>query len=169
MQNREIDILLVENDSSDAELTIHTLRKNNLASSVQVVEDGEEALDFLLCRSRYQDRSILDRPRVVLLDLKLPKVEGLEVLRVLKSEHATRAIPVVILTSSKEHKDLVEGYRLGASAYVQKPVDFDQFRQTIREIGLFWILLNQPPPTEAFERGGSAAEGVDPDGKFLAP
>jgi len=149
--NRDIDVLLVENDASDAELAIHTLRKNNLANSVQVVEDGEEALDFLFCRSRYADRSILDRPRVILLDLKLPKVEGLEVLRALKNERATRAIPVVILTSSREQKDLIEGYRLGASAYVQKPVDFDQFRQTIREIGLFWIVLNQPPPTEAFE------------------
>jgi two-component system response regulator len=149
--NRDIDVLLVENDASDAELAIHTLRKNNLANSVQVVEDGEEALDFLFCRSRYADRSILDRPRVILLDLKLPKVEGLEVLRALKNERATRAIPVVILTSSREQKDLIEVYRLGASAYVQKPVDFDQFRQTIREIGLFWIMLNQPPPTEAFE------------------
>ncbi len=148
--SRDIDILLVENDSSDAELTIHTLRKNNLANSVHVVEDGEEALDFLFCRRRYEDRSILDRPRVILLDLKLPKVEGLDVLRALKNERATRAIPVVILTSSREPKDLIEGYRLGASAYVQKPVDFDQFRQTIREIGLFWIILNQPPPTEAF-------------------
>ena len=154
--SRDIDILLVENDSSDAELTIHTLRKNNLANSVHVVEDGEEALDFLFCRSRYEDRSILDRPRVILLDLKLPKVEGLEVLRALKNERATRAIPVVILTSSREPKDLIEGYRLGASPYVQKPVDFDQFRQTIREIGLFWIMLNQPPPTEAFEADPSA-------------
>ena len=154
---REIDILLVENDSSDAELTIHTLRKHNLANSVHVVEDGEEALDFLFCRSKYEDRSILDRPRVILLDLKLPKVEGLEVLRAVKNERATRAIPVVILTSSREQKDLVEGYRLGASAYVQKPVDFDQFRQTIREIGLFWILVNQPPPTEAFEADSSAS------------
>jgi CheY-like chemotaxis protein len=154
---REIDILLVENDSSDAELTIHTLRKHNLANSVHVVEDGEEALDFLFCRSKYEDRSILDRPRVILLDLKLPKVEGLEVLRALKNERATRAIPVVILTSSREQKDLIEGYRLGASAYVQKPVDFDQFRQTIREIGLFWILVNQPPPTEAFEVDSSAS------------
>jgi two-component system response regulator len=149
--SRDIDILLVENDSSDAELTIHTLRKNNLANSVQVVEDGEEALDFLFCRSRYEDRSIVDRPRVILLDLKLPKVEGLEVLRALKNDPATRAIPVVILTSSREQKDLIEGYRLGASAYVQKPVDFDEFRRTIREIGLFWIVVNQPPPTEAFE------------------
>ena len=149
--SQDIDILLVENDSSDAELTIHTLRKNNLANSVQLVEDGQEALDFLFCRSRYEDRSILDRPKVILLDLKLPRIEGLEVLRALKNDQATRAIPVVILTSSREPKDLVEGYRLGASAYVQKPVDFDQFRHTIREIGLFWILLNQPPPTEAFE------------------
>jgi two-component system, response regulator len=149
--NRDIDILLVENDSSDAELTIHTLRKNNLANSIQIVEDGEEALDFLFCRRDYEDRSILDRPKVILLDLKLPKIEGLEVLRALKNDVATRAIPVVILTSSREPKDLVEGYRLGASAYVQKPVDFDQFRQTIREIGLFWILLNQPPPIEVFE------------------
>ena len=109
--SRDIDILLVENDSSDAELTIHTLRKNNLANSVHVVEDGEEALDFLFCRSRHEDRSILDRPRVILLDLKLPKVEGLEVLRALKNERATRAIPVVILTSSREPKDLIEGYR----------------------------------------------------------
>src|SRR5437763_9827852 len=155
--SRDIDILLVENDSSDAELTIHTLRKNNLANSIQVVEDGEEALDFLFCRSRYEDRSILDRPKVILLDLKLPKIEGLEVLRALKNDVATKAIPVVILTSSREPKDLLVGYRLGASAYVQKPVDFDQFRQTIREIGLFWILLNQAPPIEAFETDPSVA------------
>jgi len=151
---QDIDILLVENDSADAELTIHTLRKNNLANSIHLVEDGEEALDFVFCRGAYADRSILDRPRVILLDLKLPKVEGLDVLRELKNDPATRAIPVVILTSSREQKDLIEGYKLGVSAYVQKPVDFDQFRQTIREIGLFWILMNQPPPTEAF--GGVA-------------
>ena len=150
-ESKEIDILLVENDPSDAELTIHTLRKNNLAASIHIVEDGAEALDFIFCRSKYEGRSILDRPRVILLDLKLPKVEGLEVLRTIRNDRATKAIPVVILTSSREQRDLIEGYRLGVSAYVQKPVDFDQFRQTIREIGLFWILMNQPPPTQAFE------------------
>ena len=148
---RDIDILLVENDPADAELTIHTLRKNNLAGSLHLVEDGAEALDFVFCRGAYADRSMLDRPRVILLDLKLPKVDGLEVLRALKNEPATRAIPVVILTSSREQKDLIEGYRLGVSAYVQKPVDFEKFRQTIREIGLFWISMNQPAPPEAFD------------------
>ena len=146
----DIEILLVDDNVSDVELTIHTLRKNNLANSIHVAQDGKEALDFIFCRGQYAGREMAKRPKVILLDLKLPKVDGLKVLKAIRSDERTRSIPVVILTSSKEQRDLVEGYHLGASAYIQKPVDFDDFRKTIREIGIFWLLVNEPPPVEAF-------------------
>jgi two-component system response regulator len=150
MSNNHVEILLIDDDPSDIELTMHVLRSNRLANFIHIAEDGEEALDFVFCRGKYAARSLEERPRVILLDLKLPKVNGIEVLRTLKSDERTRAIPVVILTSSKEQRDLIEGYKLGVSAYIQKPVDFVEFRNTIKEIGMFWLVVNEPPPPEVF-------------------
>ncbi len=142
---KQVDILLVEDNKDDVELTLHALRTENLANNIQVVVDGEEALDFLFCRGKFSERSMNDAPRLVLLDLKLPKVDGLEVLRRLKADTRTKSIPVVILTSSKEERDLVDGYKLGTNSYIQKPVDFDQFRETVKRVGLYWLVVNQAP------------------------
>jgi len=144
-----IQILLVEDNPADVELTLHALRENKLANSIQVARDGEEALDFLFCRGGFQNRSFDSLPRMILLDLKLPKVDGLEVLRAIKEDPRTRAIPVVILTSSKEDRDLISGYQLGVNSYIQKPVDFTQFRETIRQLGLYWLVVNAVPPVMA--------------------
>lgn len=141
-----VEILLVEDNPKDVELTLHALHEGNLANRIEVVRDGEEALDFLFCRGPHSDRSFKNAPRLVLLDLKLPKIDGLEVLQQLKSDSRTKAIPVVILTSSKEERDLVNGYQLGANSYIQKPVDFNQFRETVKQLGLYWLVVNQPPP-----------------------
>ena len=148
--SHEVEILLVEDSAEDAELTIRALRRNNLANEIHVSTDGVEALDFLFCRGVHADRTFTHPPRLVLLDLKLPKVDGLEVLRAIRADERTKAIPVVVLTLSKQHKDLVAGYNLGVSAYVQKPVDFEQFSEAMRQIGMFWMLINQPPPSSAF-------------------
>jgi two-component system, response regulator len=146
----EVEILLVEDSSEDSELTIRALRRNKLANDIQVVEDGAEALDFLFCRGEYKDRTFSQYPKLVLLDLKLPKVSGMEVLRAMRADERTKTIPVVVLTSSKEERDLIEGYQLGVNAYAQKPVDFEQFSETVRQIGMFWMLVNQAPPQGAF-------------------
>jgi two-component system response regulator len=146
----KIEILLVEDNPKDLELTLHALRKENLSNGIQVVRDGEEALEFLFCRGAYSQRSFDRPPRLIVLDLKLPKIDGLEVLRQIKNDSRTRAIPVAILTSSKEERDLVEGYNLGANSYIQKPVDFDKFRDTVKQLGLYWLVVNQPPPSSAF-------------------
>ena len=143
-------VLLVEDNADDLELTLRALRKENLANGIEVVRDGEEALDFLFCRGPYADRSFEDPPSLVLLDLKLPKVDGLEVLKELKSDSRTKAIPVVILTASREEKDLVSSYHLGVNGYIQKPVDFEQFRENVKQLGFFWLVVNQPPPDAAF-------------------
>jgi two-component system, response regulator len=148
--SHDVEILLVEDSPEDAELTIRALRRNKLANEIHVAEDGAEALDFLFCRGAHADREFSHAPRLVLLDLKLPKVSGLEVLRALRADERTRAIPVVILTSSKEERDLIDGYKLGVNAYAQKPVDFEQFSETVRQIGMFWMLINQAPPPGAF-------------------
>jgi two-component system response regulator len=150
MPEHTVEILLVEDNPADVELTLHALRKEKLANKIEVVGDGEEALDFLFCRNRFSDRSFDRPPRLVLLDLKLPKVDGMEVLRAVKTDARTRAIPVVILTASKEERDLINGYHLGVNAYIQKPVDFEKFRDIVRELGLFWLVVNQPPPAAAF-------------------
>jgi len=148
MSPREVDILLVEDNKDDLELALHALRKERLANRIQIARDGEEALDFLFCRGEFSDRSFNHQPRLVLLDLKLPKVDGMEVLKQLKSDQRTKNIPVVILTSSKEERDLVSGYNLGANSYIQKPVDFDQFRETVKQVGLYWLVVNQAPVVE---------------------
>jgi two-component system, response regulator len=145
-----IDILLVEDNPDDVDLTLYALKRNNLANSVHIVRDGEEALDFLFCRGRYTERQFNDPPKVVLLDLKLPKVDGLEVLRTVKSDKRTKAVPVVVMTSSKEQRDMVEGYHLGVNSYIQKPVDFDEFRDLIKQLGFYWLVVNQAPPVAAF-------------------
>jgi DNA-binding response OmpR family regulator len=138
-------ILMVEDDPKDVELTLTVLEEYNLANEVIVARDGEQALDYLYCRGEYQGRSS-DNPAVMLLDLKLPKVDGLEVLKQIKSDATLRMIPVVVLTSSKEEKDMVASYKLGVNAYVVKPVDFHEFVNAIKELGVFWAVINQPPP-----------------------
>lgn len=146
MDNKTVvEILLVEDNPNDAELAIRALKKNKIANNVEHVIDGEIALDFLLARNEYSDRNINDVPRLILLDLKLPKVDGLEVLRVIKANPITKVIPVVVLTSSKEEKDLIESYNLGVNSYIVKPVDFDKFIDAVRELGMYWLILNQMP------------------------
>jgi len=138
-------ILMVEDDPKDVELTLTALEEYNLANEVIVARDGEEALEYLYSRGKFKTRSS-DNPAVVLLDLKLPKVDGLEVLKQIKSEEKLRMMPVVVLTSSKEEKDMVASYKLGVSAYVVKPVDFHEFVNAIKELGVFWAVINEPPP-----------------------
>lgn len=145
MTNRTVEILLVEDNPNDVKLAMHAFEKNNIANRVHVVRDGAEALEFLFCTDRYAERAIEDTPRLVLLDLKLPLVDGIEVLRQIKSDERTCSIPVVVLTSSSEEKDLVESYRLGVNSYIRKPVDFDQFTESARQIGFYWLLLNERP------------------------
>jgi two-component system response regulator len=145
MTINEVEILLVEDNPNDVELTLRALKKRNLANKVHVVKDGAEALEFIFSTGAYAERDINHMPKVILLDLKLPKVDGLEVLRIVKSDERTKVIPVVVLTSSKEESDLVESYRLGANSYITKPVDFDKFAQIVSEMGLYWLLVNQPP------------------------
>jgi two-component system, response regulator len=149
--SHEVEILLVEDSPEDVELTIRALRRNKIANVIQVAEDGAEALDFLFCRGAYKDRTFVQAPKLVLLDLKLPKVSGMEVLRAIRGDERTKAIPVVVLTSSKEEKDVIDGYKLGVNAYAQKPVDFEKFNETVRQIGMFWMLINQTPPPGVFE------------------
>ncbi len=145
MKANEVEILLVEDNPTDAELTLRALKKNNLANRVRVVTDGAEALEFIFASGVYKGRDINHKPRVILLDLKLPKVDGLEVLRRVKSDERTKDIPVVVLTSSKEEKDRVESYRLGVNSYIAKPVDFSQFTRAVSELGLYWLLINELP------------------------
>ena len=142
-------ILLVEDRADDVELTIRAFKKNNIANDVVVAKDGAEALEYLFATGRYAGRDASKPPSLVLLDLKLPKVEGLEVLRRLREDARTRLLPVVILTSSREEQDLVKGYSLGANSYIRKPVDFAQFSEAVRNLGLYWLVLNEPPPAGA--------------------
>ena len=150
MKDKEVELLLVEDDPNDVELTLLALRKHKLGNRVHVVRDGEEALDFLFCRGAYTQRTFNDAPKVILLDLKLPKVSGLEVLKAIKDDPRTRPVPVVVMTSSREQRDMVEGYRLGVNSYIQKPIDFEHFQATIRELGYYWLVVNQCLPPEAF-------------------
>ncbi len=145
MTEKPIEILLVEDNASDVELALHALRKHQVTNRVVVARDGAEALDFIFGKGTQKNRAVADAPKVVLLDLKLPKVDGLEVLRRLKGDPRTRLIPVVVLTSSREEPDIAESYRLGVNSYIVKPVDFDQFSAAVEQLGLYWVLLNQPP------------------------
>jgi|ERR1041384_2979689 CheY-like chemotaxis protein len=144
-----IEIMIVEDNPQDLELTLRALRKANISNQIHVARDGAEALDYIFCRGDYADRRIEDTPKVVLLDLKLPKVDGLEVLKNIKGDPRTKAIPVVALTSSKEQRDVVESYRLGVNSYIVKPVDFERFASAVGELGLYWLLLNQSPQIDA--------------------
>jgi two-component system, response regulator len=138
-----VEILLVEDNTSDAELTIRALKKNNLANNLFHVKDGAEALNFIYCKSEYAHRNNKNKPKLILLDLKMPKIDGLEVLKILKSDEETKHIPIVILTSSKEEKDLINSYQLGANSFIQKPVEFEKFVKSIVDIGMYWVILNQ--------------------------
>lgn len=142
-----VDILLVEDNPTDRELALRALRKHQLTEAIQVVQDGAEALDFLFATGAYANRRKANRPRVILLDLKLPKVDGLEVLQRLRADPFLRTTPVVMLTSSREERDLAESYRLGVNSFVVKPVDFDQFTETVQRVGGYWLQLNQAPNT----------------------
>ena len=145
MYTNEIEILLVEDNPNDVKLTLRALSKNNLSNKIHVVIDGEEALDFIYAKNKYSDRSITAIPKLILLDLKLPKVDGLEVLKELKSDERTKMIPVVILTTSREESDIIKSYQLGANSYIVKPVDFEKFISAIADIGFYWLLLNELP------------------------
>ena len=139
-------IFLVEDNPDDVELTLRSLKKNNISNEVVIARDGVEALDYLFATGAYADRDTTTMPAVILQDLKLPRVNGLEVLRRLRADERTKLLPVVIVTSSKEEKDMVDGYKLGANSYVRKPVDFVQFSEAVKQLGLYWLLLNEPPP-----------------------
>jgi len=145
MNANEVDILLADDSQDDIDLTLHALRAENLANHVYIVRDGEEALDFLFCTGPHAGRSFDHPPKLVLLDLKMPKVDGMQVLRQLKGDARTKTIPVVLMTSSREERDMAQGYDLGVNSYFQKPVDFDEFRKAVKLLGLYWMVTNQPP------------------------
>jgi len=146
MENvKETEILLVEDNPNDMELTLRAMSKYNLTNKINVAKDGAEALDYIFAEGAYSRRNIKDKPQVILLDLKLPKIGGLEVLQKIKSDARTNTIPIVALTSSTEERDIIESYELGVNSYIVKPVDFDKFISAVSEIGLYWMLLNKPP------------------------
>lgn len=145
MNQNPVEILLVEDNPSDEELTLYALKKNNIANYIQVVRNGAEALEYLFCAGAYAHRRIDDVPKLILLDLKLPKVDGLEVLARIKKDERTCLLPVVVLTSSREERDIIESYQLGVNSYIVKPVDFEQLVDAVRQLGLYWLLLNQSP------------------------
>jgi two-component system response regulator len=145
MEDGPVQILLVEDNPNDVELALHALKKSGIANNIHVARDGAEALDFLFGTGEYAQRGMNNDPKVILLDLKLPKVDGLEVLQKIRSDPRTKTIPVVVLTSSREERDIAESYNLGVNSYIVKPVDFEQFTEAVRQLGLYWLLLNQPP------------------------
>jgi len=145
MNENGVEILLVEDNPNDVELTLDALHENKLANRIEVVRDGVEALDFIFCEGTYANRDINHQPRLILLDLKLPKVTGLEVLAKIRADERTRLIPVVILTTSREERDVIESYQLGVNSYILKPVDFEQFNEAVKHLGFYWLLLNLPP------------------------
>ena len=143
--DQSVFILLVEDNPTDSELAIRALRRGRISNEIKLLEDGAEALDFIFCRGEYASRQITERPKIILLDLKLPKVSGLEVLQQIKSDPRTQMIPVVVLTSSAQDSDVVESYKLGVNSYIVKPVDFEQFNKAVEQMGLYWMLINQMP------------------------
>jgi CheY-like chemotaxis protein len=143
---KEVEILLVEDNPTDAELAIRALAESNLANKLVWVKDGAEALDFIFATGAYSARQMTNGPKVILLDLQLPKVDGMEVLRRIKNDERTRTIPVVVLTSSKEDRDVVESYRTGVNSFISKPIGFEEFAKTVSDLGLYWLLVNHPPP-----------------------
>ena len=145
MTDTIVDLLLVEDNPDDVDLTLHALKKHNFCNSVHVLRDGAEALEFVFCTGAYAHKNISNAPKVILLDLKLPRVDGLEVLKRIKTDPRTKSTPVVVLTSSREEADMVNAYQLGVNSYIVKPVDFEQFIEATRTLGLYWLLLNQPP------------------------
>ena len=147
-ETTSVEILLVEDNPQDLELAQRALRKAKLTNRIQVARDGAEALEFLFCEGAHAARKIEDSPKVILLDLKLPKMDGLEVLKRVKADPRTRSIPVVVLTSSKEQSDVVESYQLGVNSYIVKPVNFESFATAVQQLGMYWLLLNQPPKLE---------------------
>ena len=147
MERHEVQILLIEDNIHEAELTIRSLRKNNLANYLKHIDDGEEVLAYLLPKDDASIRPL--QPKLILLDLKLPKVDGLEILRKIKADERTRLIPVVILTSSREERDIIESYKLGVNSYIVKPVNFESFARAVSELGMYWLLMNQTPPGSA--------------------
>jgi two-component system response regulator len=149
MNSKKKVILLVEDNPDDELLTLRAMQKNNIANEIVVARDGAEALDYIFGTGKYDGRNIAESPQVILLDLNLPKIGGLEVLKRIRSDQRTALYPIVILTSSKEEKDLVESYRLGANSYIRKPVDFNQFTEAIRQLGLYWLVLNEVPESNA--------------------
>ncbi|MBI3794395.1 MAG: response regulator [Nitrospinae bacterium] len=140
-------ILLVEDNEDDIELTLRAMKKHNIANKVDVVKDGSEALEYLFCTGKYSHKNPNEHPQLVLLDLKLPKIGGLEVLKKIREDARTKYLPVVILTSSKEESDVMNGYKMHVNSYIRKPVDFNQFAEAIRQLGMYWLLLNEPPPS----------------------
>jgi len=140
---KTLEILYIEDNPSDIELTLRALKKHNVANSVQIIKDGEEALEYIFATGQYIDRDVKDKPKVILLDLKLPKIGGLEILKRLKAEEHTRTIPVVVLTSSREEKDMIESYNYGVNSYVVKPINFDSFSEAVSALGLYWLLINE--------------------------
>jgi two-component system, response regulator len=145
MIDNDVEILLVEDNSNDEKLAMHAFKTHKIANRVHVVRDGAEALEFIFCTDRYADRKIENGPKMILLDLKLPLVDGIEVLRRTKTDSRTRSIPIVVMTSSREDRDIVESYKLGVNSYIVKPVDFGQFTDTVKQLGYYWLLLNQAP------------------------
>ncbi len=148
MDLEEVDILLVEDNPTDAELTMRALKKKNLANQIVWVKDGEEALDFIFATGKFSHRDVRNFPKLILLDLRMPKVDGLEVLQKIKADERTSRIPVVVLTSSQEDRDIVESYKLGVNSYVSKPVEFDEFIEAVSTLGFYWMLINNPPTTD---------------------
>jgi CheY-like chemotaxis protein len=146
-ETKQTDILLVEDSEDDLDMTLRALRKANLANHIEIARDGAEALDFIFCEGAHAARTFGNLPRLILLDLKLPKVSGMEVLKRVKGDPRTKMIPVVMLTSSKEQKDVIESYGLGTNSFIVKPVDFESFANSVKELGMYWLLLNQPPQT----------------------
>lgn len=143
--HNQVEILFIEDNHHEAELTIRSLKKHNLANKLKHIDDGEEALDFIFSKGAYEDRLNSPEPKLIILDLKLPKVDGLEILRQLKADDKTKLIPVVVLTSSQEEKDIVESYRLGVNSYIVKPVNFETFGKAVADLGLYWVILNHRP------------------------